>query len=175
MIMQEEYSKKDAVSHCSGRMYKFRDNAQLFEPSGKGEPTYIEQRKYKNGVTVSRTNGKTPLDIVKLKLPANSPDPFWDCVRLLEESLPPSSPREGKEPKIGREWQTLCDHTEWHARLNHKTGKLVVKMTIDLKKNPIYREQLFTLQHEIYKEVCSPTNEDSMKSAIQSLQKSGKH
>ena len=59
-IMQEEYRKQDAVKKSSGHLYGFGDGAQLFEPTAKGEPTYAEQKRYKNGVTVSLTRGARP-------------------------------------------------------------------------------------------------------------------
>lgn len=169
--MKEEYNKKDAVSKVSGSMYRFGDNAQLFEPTGKGEPTYTEQKRYKNGVTVSTTRGTTPMKIVKLKVAGDSPDLYWDCVRLLQDSIPPSV--DTQKVATGRQWQTLFDGSDWNARLNHKSGQLVVKYTIDLKKTPVYRDVLFKLQHQIYNELCSPTNELSLTSAVRVQQTSG--
>lgn len=169
--MKEEYNKKDAVSRVSGNLYRFGDNAQLFEPTGKGEPTFTEQRRYKNGVTVSTTRGNTPTKIVKLKVPGDSPDLYWDCVNLLKESIP--SEKNMRKEAVGRQWQTLFNGDDWAARLNHKSGQLVVTYVIDLKKKPIYRDELFKMQHQIYNELCSPTNEQSLTSAVRALQRAG--
>ena len=169
--MENEYRKQDAVKKSSGHLYGFGDGAQLFEPTAKGEPTYAEQKRYKNGVTVSLTRGARPQQIVKLKVPADSPDLYWDCVSQLKDALPEVA--DSKKEAVGRQWQTLVDREAWNARLNRKTGQLCVKLTIDIVKKTNLRDTLFEMQHEIYKEVCSQSNENSLNNVRTALQKTG--
>lgn len=161
-----EKSKKEIVAQGRGNYKRYSDDSFEFSPQGKGEPTYEEVKKHKNGVTVATSRGKSPKKYVRIPIEADAADPFYACVEKLGEAFPDTS----DDKTVVCRGCVLLRGKDLQLVLNKTRGLIQFEGQIDLRETPKYDAQLFNLFNEMNQ--CLAINKTSIRSAIPVQQKS---